>query len=849
MFANFLCQRPPFTLIGLVVLCASGCGGHENTTETPAPSPSATAGRTDYPDEKQLPVVQRMFEFKGNDHWSNPFDSRSLEGVAWIGILLQDEIAASPHMGLLFKMDNVVKSHAAYKGIQLVGLRAPPPESGLRPPVALTGRWLTVTVDPDIVEKWRSEINAPRDGNDSAIAPPKTDDKGAPIYQPLAIDQVISNTRLVLVDAAGRVRGKHYEFNEPGLEALFRDMHKLFAELKGIPDEIFDPAWLESRRVAQIEDALYYDVFHDFQFVDDFYNTGIRFRNKIVDDAGKAYLAGHYDHGNGVAVADVDGDGHQDLYFVSQVGGNELWRNRGNGRFEDITESAGVGLKDRVNVTASFADIDNDGDPDLYVTSVRFGNALFENDGTGKFRDITDHSNTGYVGHSSGAVFFDYDRDGLLDLFVANVGKYTIDEKAKVTMESLRGESQEDYYYYDGITDAFGGHLKPNERNERSVLYKNEGGNVFRDVTEDAGLVDDSWAGDATPLDINNDGWPDLYLTSMQGNDEYYENQEGKSFVRKSRDIFPKTPWGSMGIKSFDYDNDGDFDVYVTDMHSDMSQEVPPHREKEKADMQFPESFLQTNGQSIFGNAFYENQGDGTYTEVSDEIGAENYWPWGLSVGDLNADGYQDVFIASGMNMPFRYGINSVLLNDAGNRFLDAEFVLGVEPRFNGRTAIPWYELDCDGADKGHIDCEGRTGRVTVWSALGSRSSVLFDLDNDGDLDIVTNDFNSRPLVLISNLSTRKSDLHFLKVELQGTESNRQGLGAIVRVTAGENTYAQMNDGQSGYLSQSAIPLYFGLADTGEIDSVEVQWPSGRVQKIEGPISSNQLMHITESQE
>ena len=125
----------------------------------------------------------------------------------------------------------------------------------------------------------------------------------------------------------------------------------------------------------------------------------------------------------------MDGDGRLDIYFVGQVGGNQLWRNRGGGRFEDITSSAGVGLSDRICVTASFADIDNDGDADLFVTTVRFGNALFENVGKGRFRDITADAGVGYVGHSSGAVFFDYDKDGYVDLFLCNIGRYTTDQK------------------------------------------------------------------------------------------------------------------------------------------------------------------------------------------------------------------------------------------------------------------------------------------------------------------------------------------------------------------------------------------------------------------------------------
>ena len=250
-------------------------------------------------------------------------------------------------------------------------------------------------------------------------------------------------------------------------------------------------------------------AFHDFTFTDRLRESGITFRNRSVDDAGRTYKAAHYDHGNGLAVADVDGDGLVDVYFVSQVGGNQLWRNIGGGRFEDITASAGVAVPGRISVTASFADIDNDGDADLYVTTVRGGNVLFENQGNGRFRDISAESGLNYTGHSSGAVFFDYDRDGRLDLLLLNVGKYTT--------ETLAGDAP--YRYYLAFDDAFHGHLMP-ERAERSLLFHNEGNNRLTDVTDQMGLTGSFWSGDASVVDVNDDGWPDLYVLNMQGNDQ-----------------------------------------------------------------------------------------------------------------------------------------------------------------------------------------------------------------------------------------------------------------------------------------------------------------------------------------
>jgi enediyne biosynthesis protein E4 len=606
---------------------------------------------------------------------------------------------------------------------------------------------------------------------------------------------------------------------------------------QGSPKPVFFPpddvgvASLPARKAAQEKAAREWKVFHDFHFSDRVAESGITFVHRITDDSGKYYKPNHYDHGTGIAVADVDGDGLPDIYFVSQLGGNELWKNLGDGKFKNITDSAGVGLRDRVSVSASFADIDNDGDQDLYVTSVRGGNVLFENDGKGHFKDISKESGLNYYGHSSGAVFFDYDNDGLLDLFLVNVGKYTIDDKGTGG-------------YFLGYKDAFSGHLK-SVRTEPSRLYRNTGHNRFVDVSDAVALPYTGWSGDATFTDFNGDGFPDLYVLNMQGDDHYLENQRGKKFVDRTEQHFPRTPWGAMGVKFFDFDNDGKMDLLITDMHSDMSEPQSPEQEKSKSNIQWNDAFLQGGANNIFGNAFWHNLGNGRFEEISDRVGVENYWPWGPSVGDLNADGFDDIFITASMCFPFRYGINSLLLNEDGKRFVDSEFVLGVEPRRDGRTHTPWFELNCDTEAGGRAACEGQTGRIMVMGTLGSRSSALFDLDGDGALDIVTNEFNAAPQILVSDLAQKKK-IHFLQVVLNGTVSNRNGLGATVKVSSGGHVYTKYNDGKSGYLSQSVLPLYFGLGDAASVERVQVLWPSGKKSELKRGISINKTLTITE---
>ncbi len=235
-----------------------------------------------------------------------------------------------------------------------------------------------------------------------------------------------------------------------------------------------------------------------------------------------------------------------------------------------------------------------------------------------------------------------------------------------------------------------------------------------------------------------------------------------------------------------------------------------------------------------FGNELFANRGGrgggSRFEEVSDSAQVETYWPWGPSVDDLNADGWDDIFIAAGMNFPYRYGINSVLLNEGGHRFLPSEFVVGVEPRPNGATQQVWFTLDCSGADASNPLCDACSKPAA------------------STIDIVTNEFNGRPQVLVSDLAQRhRNRFHFLKVRLRGTRSNREGLGAQVTVVLLDGRrILKVADGKSGYLSQSDLPLYFGLADADHAGGIEVRWPSGRRQTVVGPIKAGRTIDVVE---
>ncbi|MBN8248376.1 MAG: VCBS repeat-containing protein, partial [Verrucomicrobia bacterium] len=451
-------------------------------------------------------------------------------------------------------------------------------------------------------------------------------------------------------------------FAPSGIRGLARETYS-------VQDDAEVARMLREAAATQRLDAGAFAASRPFRYSDQQPGSGITFRHRMTDDSGRREKAIHYDHGSAVAAADVDGDGQPDLFFGNQIGGNQLWRNLGSGTFANITEPAGVAVARRVTAGAAFADLDNDGDPDLVVSTVRDGNVLFENTGGGRFRDVTATAGWSSRWHSSGIVVLDFNRDSRPDILITSIGRFTSDVRS--------GD------YWIGLTNAFSGHLFP-DRSERCLLYRNDGGWKFTEVAREMDLTGTGWSGDASACDINEDGWPDLYLLNMQGDDHLFVNRDGQRFEEQTARYFPRTPWGAMGIGVFDFNLDGRFDFLLTDMHSDMTAGQSKLRrgynsgvERAKSEawcsVTWTDQFLQGASNNLFGNALYVNLGDGRFEERSDALGAETYWPWGVSVGDANADGWEDVAVMSGMGYPFSYAVNALLLNDAGTRFRRAE--------------------------------------------------------------------------------------------------------------------------------------------------------------------------------
>jgi hypothetical protein len=556
--------------------------------------------------------------------------------------------------------------------------------------------------------------------------------------------------------------------------------------------------------------------------------SGLTFRMSFLPtEQGEVFKVNLYDHGSGVAVGDFDGDGHDDVYLVNQLGRNALYRNRGDGTFADVTQKAGVGLGDRICVAATFADYDNDGRQDLFVTSTRGGNVLFHNQGDGTFQDVTQEAGLAYVGHSQAAAFFDYDNDGYLDLLVVNTAAWTTESFDKKYPHYLGKQSLE--------TTA----ASPREFN---VLYHNNRDGTFTDVTDKAGLKGQGWGADVAVFDYDEDGHPDVLVTRMFGPSQLFRNNGNGTFTDVTDRVLGRTPAGGMGAKVFDFNNDGRLDLYIVDMHSDMwtpyEYDLSLVKEKTKnrlmtvADAEAsPEAlkgekaFADVIGlpydKVAFGNLFYKNLGKGKFQEVGDAANTETFWPWGIATGDFDNDGFEDAFLPSGMGYPWAYWPNRLLMNNGDETFTERSEAAGIEPPARGT----------------HF--KEKIGLKPV--SRSSRCAATADFDGDGRLEVIVNNFNDTPYYFKNRFPRR----NYVAFRLRGTRSNRDAIGAVVRLYTGTEVLTRQVNPYGGYLAQSSKTVHFGLGGRAAIDRVEIRWPSGLRQVLDHP-GINTLHQVVE---
>ncbi len=558
--------------------------------------------------------------------------------------------------------------------------------------------------------------------------------------------------------------------------------------------------------------------------------SGIRFHMDFLpsEQGVLPFKINLYDHGCGVVAGDFDNDGLDDIFFANQLGRCALYRNKGDGTFDDVTESAGVGIGDRICVGAVWGDYDNDGHLDLYVTSTRGGNILFKNNGDATFTDVTEKAGVKCLAHSQTAVFFDYNQDGFPDLFVTNTAKWTAN----------KGKGDR---HFPGAASLLELATSPIEENK---FFRNNGNGTFTDVTDKAGLKGKGWGGDVTVFDYDEDGFPDLLVTNMFGNSQLYHNNHNGSFTDVTADLLKRTSFGAIGSKAFDFNNDGHLDLFITDMHSDMwlphdinPSDLPPAVVKTKfshvtgyyfrnnlSEEELAQEIFRIQYDSvIFGNTFFKRLPSGKFEEISDKANLETFWPWGIATGDFDNDGYEDIFIPAGMGFPYSYWPNSLMMNNGDETFTDRADKEEIDP------------------PPGGVYLEHRIANRPA--SRSSRAAAVADFRGNGRLDIVVNNFNDNA----SYFRNESPRTNYVEFRLTGAKrkgdpinepvkkSSRDAVGALVTLHLGNEIMVRQVQTAGGYLSQSSRTLHFGLGKRSKIDWAEIRWPSGIKERIDAP--------------
>jgi hypothetical protein len=549
--------------------------------------------------------------------------------------------------------------------------------------------------------------------------------------------------------------------------------------------------------------------------------------------------------GAAVAASDVDGDGAVDLYVTSSGRGdtNRLFRNRGDGTFEDVTERAGVGVgnTEGASMAAVFGDIDNDGDPDLYVVMWATENRLFENQGGGRFSDITESSGAGYWGYGNGATFLDYDRDGRLDLFVGNYFPETLPDPA--TGKPRRLDLWDPFttkVMHASFTRATNG--------GRNVLYHNLGGNRFEDVTDKVGLGFTGWTLSVGAADLDNDGWPDLYVADDFGADELYFNtgatEQPPRFLpyvgREGHPAIGDDWWKGMNVDFGDVDGNGFLDIYVTNILA------PRYKTDE-------------------GNMLWLNLADATaphgrkFVNVGKKTGThDGGWGWGAKFADFDNDGRLDILEANGF----------VTGPDAGTTYWYDLQEMVTQLKNATANAADWPVMghrDLSGYEPNRLFLQRRPEKgelrfVEVAQEAGirdlynGRGIALLDADGDGDVDLyIANQGKEGTYYknLLYGPSGRDSS-HWLGLDLAGdpaARSSRDAVGARAIVTCGSAKLRRDVEGGTGFAAQSDRRLFFGLGSCASPDAIEITWPGGHVQSIDGTAARPMVDRMTRIEE